>query len=498
MFNKKSKMADLDAVNLGLDGGDLEDSFDTRSEASGSSSSSSNTGPSISSVSSDKSSGSPKAKRRRDAKRAHSNDAKKKSKSTTPELNRSKFKEKVNSKSYDYMTKLNYLFREARFFVIKSNNADNIALSKAKGVWSTLPQNEVNLNQAFRQSRNVLLIFSVKESGKFAGFARMCTESRRGGESISWVLPAGLSAKALGGVFKLDWICRKELSFTCTGHLFNPWNEGKPVKIGRDGQEIETKVGAELCRLFPEDERIELLPILKKSKEASKNLKDKNIVPTFRPPLPTSRGGFGMRGRGGPALARGGRGKKIFLTSRSKMGNVMPGFHGRPISPYNRERMPPWERYSSTAAAEAYVADYMRTMQHQLPPMPYAPPPGFSSLLPYDILQPPRYFDGPGHDYPPPNPIRNHHEKRSYDRTVDEFLWKNERALLPPAPKQTSQPNYYPREYPQRNNRDKERERGGKERERNRDRERVRDRSNHYRNNNSDKERNRSSYRSRR
>jgi YTH domain-containing protein 1 len=65
-----------------------------------------------------------------------------------------------SSKSYDYMTKLNYLFRDSRFFVIKSNNADNVGLSKSKGVWSTLPQNEANLNQAFRESRNVLLIFS--------------------------------------------------------------------------------------------------------------------------------------------------------------------------------------------------------------------------------------------------------------------------------------------------------------------------------------------------
>jgi hypothetical protein len=29
---------------------------------------------------------------------------------------------------------------------------------------------------------------------------------------------------------------RKELQFTKTQHLYNPWNEGKPVKIGRDGQ----------------------------------------------------------------------------------------------------------------------------------------------------------------------------------------------------------------------------------------------------------------------
>ena len=67
-------------------------------------------------------------------------------------------------------------------------------------------------------------------------------------------MPPGLSAKALGGVFKVDWICRKELPFTATLHLYNPWNDGKQVKIGRDGQEIEPRVAEELCRLFPEDE----------------------------------------------------------------------------------------------------------------------------------------------------------------------------------------------------------------------------------------------------
>lgn len=153
---------------------------------------------------------------------------------------------KKSTKSYDYMTKLNYLFRETKFFVIKSNNAENVRISKTQGVWSTLPQNEQNLNQAYRECRNVLLIFSVKESGKFAGFARMAGESRRDGPTVEWELPPGISAKALGGVFDIDWICKKELSFTCTTHLHNPWNEGKPVKIGRDGQEIEPKVAEEL------------------------------------------------------------------------------------------------------------------------------------------------------------------------------------------------------------------------------------------------------------
>ena len=105
---------------------------------------------------------------------------------------------KKKSKQYDYVTKLNYLFRDARFFLVKSNNAENVTLSKSKGVWSTPPANETRLNQAFREARNVLLIYSVKESGRFTGFARLASESRRDVPTVPWVLPHGLSAKGIG------------------------------------------------------------------------------------------------------------------------------------------------------------------------------------------------------------------------------------------------------------------------------------------------------------
>ena len=106
--------------------------------------------------------------------------------------------------------------------------------------------------------------------------ARLATESRRDGARVSWVLPPGLSARALGGVFKIDWVCRGDLSFNKVQHLYNPWNEGKPVKIGRDGQEIEPKVGEELGRLFLEDKGVDLTPILRKSKEAARKHRAKS------------------------------------------------------------------------------------------------------------------------------------------------------------------------------------------------------------------------------
>merc|ERR1712129_263576 len=84
---------------------------------------------------------------------------------TQPEVKKKK------GKSYDYATKLNYLFRDARFFLVKSSVSENVDLSKVRGVWSTPPANEGRFNKAFRESRNVIMIYSVKESGRFCGFA---------------------------------------------------------------------------------------------------------------------------------------------------------------------------------------------------------------------------------------------------------------------------------------------------------------------------------------
>jgi hypothetical protein len=167
-------------------------------------------------------------------------------------------------------SKLKYIFRSARFFIIKSNNYENVALSKARGIWSTMPQNEARLNQAFRQCCNVILIFSIRESGKFQGYARLASESDKNHPPVRWVLPPRFDPRILSGVFKLDWINRRDLGFGECSHLKNPWNDGKPVKVGRDGQEIEPTVGEALCRLFPLDENIDLRRIAQIARQSLK------------------------------------------------------------------------------------------------------------------------------------------------------------------------------------------------------------------------------------
>eukprot|EP00731_Ephydatia_muelleri_P018945 Em0011g985a len=129
-------------------------------------------------------------------------------------------------------------------------NHENIDLAKEKNVWSTPPYNEKKLNKAFRECKNVLLIFSVRESGRFQGYARLASDSRHDGPKVPWILPSGISHAQLGGVFNLDWIHKGALEFQLCQDLKNPWNDNKPVKISRDGQEVEPLVGEKLCRLW--------------------------------------------------------------------------------------------------------------------------------------------------------------------------------------------------------------------------------------------------------
>ena len=48
----------------------------------------------------------------------------------------------------------------------------DLDLSVEKGLWATQRHNEGILDQAFRTSKDVYLIFSVNKSGEFYGYAK--------------------------------------------------------------------------------------------------------------------------------------------------------------------------------------------------------------------------------------------------------------------------------------------------------------------------------------
>uniref|UniRef100_A0A4W4GNX4 YTH domain-containing family protein n=1 Tax=Electrophorus electricus TaxID=8005 RepID=A0A4W4GNX4_ELEEL len=379
-------------------------------------------------------------------------------------------------------SKLKYILREARFFLIKSNNHENVSLAKAKGVWSTLPVNERKLNAAFRSARSVILIFSVRESGKFQGFARLSSESHHGGSPIHWVLPAGMNAKMLGGVFKIDWICRRELPFTKTAHLSNPWNEHKPVKIGRDGQEIETECGLQLCMLFPPDESIDLYQVIHKMRHRRRMYSEPRSRgrPPHREPAPRDLGRrrpeeYDMHNRKRPRI------------------DYPPEFPQRPGFMQD-PRNPPVDRRFSGVRRDVFLNgsynDYMREFHHNI-----GPPPPWQGMAPYPGMEQPPHHPYYQHHPPPPQahaPYSGHHpmphdarfrEKRvvrsfssslhDYDMRVDDFLRRTQAVVSGRRSRPRERERQRERDRPRDARRDRERERG---RERDRERDRLRDR----------------------
>ncbi|XP_016393839.1 YTH domain-containing protein 1-like [Sinocyclocheilus rhinocerous] len=399
-----------------------------------------------------------------------------------------KLSSSVRAVRKDQTSKLKYILREARFFLIKSNNHENVSLAKAKGVWSTLPVNEKKLNAAFRSARSVLLIFSVRESGKFQGFARLSSESHHGGSPIHWVLPAGMNAKMLGGVFKIDWICRRELPFTKTAHLSNSWNEHKPVKIGRDGQEIEPDCGTQLCMLFPPDESIDLYQVIHKMRHKRRmhsEPRSRGRLP-HREPVPRDMGRlemfFGLIVR--TCVPVNGLLNELYTPEFPQR----PGFMQDP-------RNPPVDRRFSGVRRDVFLNgsynDYMREFHHSI-----GPPPPWQGMAPYPGMEHPPQHPYYQHHHPPPPqahpPYSGHHpmphdarfrEKRvvrsfasslhDYDMRVDDFLRRTQAVVSGRRSRPRERDRQRERDRPRDGRRDRERERG---RERDRERERIRDR----------------------
>ncbi|XP_041437901.1 YTH domain containing 1 L homeolog isoform X5 [Xenopus laevis] len=366
--------------------------------------------------------------------------------------------------------KIRYILQEARFFLIKSNNHENVSLAKAKGVWSTLPVNEKKLNAAFRSARSVILVFSVRESGKFQGFARLSSESHHGGSPIHWVLPAGMNAKMLGGVFKIDWICRRELSFTKCVHLTNPWNEHKPVKIGRDGQEIEPDCGTQLCLLFSADDSIDLYQVIHKMRHKRRM----NSQPRSRG-RPSRREATREVGRRQP--------EEYDIHNRKKPRiDYPPEFHQRPgfvKDPRYQEVDRRFTGVRRDVFLNGSYNDYVREFHNM------GPPPPWQGMQPYPAIEQAPHHPYYQHHAPPPqahpqfsghHPVQHdarYRDKRvhDYDMRVDDFLRRTQAVVSGRRSRPRERERERERERPRDNRRDR-----GRDRDRDRDRDRMRDR----------------------
>ncbi|ETS61255.1 hypothetical protein PaG_05219 [Moesziomyces aphidis] len=82
-----------------------------------------------------------------------------------------------SSGSASYTSTNSSLFRHPafrhRFFILKSLRADDLERSIETGYWATQPHNEAVLDQAYRNSETVYLVFGVNQTGQFYGYAKM-------------------------------------------------------------------------------------------------------------------------------------------------------------------------------------------------------------------------------------------------------------------------------------------------------------------------------------
>lgn len=95
---------------------------------------------------------------------------------------------KAQSSSSYASTNSSFLSRHfpKRLFILKSLTQYDLDLSVKNGLWATQKHNEAVLDQAYRTSSEVILIFSVNKSGEFYGYARMAGRILKGEHRVSW------------------------------------------------------------------------------------------------------------------------------------------------------------------------------------------------------------------------------------------------------------------------------------------------------------------------
>lgn len=141
---------------------------------------------------------------------------------------------------------LNLKDGDARYFMIKSWNAENVEIAKRDGTWATQQKNLGMLTEAYNTCRHVILFFSVNNSRAFQGYARMAS-APGDAPTPSWAKQLIWESTP---PFYIEWISTNETRFNRCGQLKNALNEGQAVLVGRDGQEIEQKCGRGLCELI--------------------------------------------------------------------------------------------------------------------------------------------------------------------------------------------------------------------------------------------------------
>ena len=157
---------------------------------------------------------------------------------------------------YSHLSKVNLPevnidYKGARFFVIKSFMEDNVHKSMKYQVWSSTPEGNKRLNNAYIKSQEekvpLFLLFSVNGSKQFIGVAKMVSEVNFTEKFALW----DQNDKWVGK-FKVEWIFIKDIPNREFKSILIPTNENKPITNMKDAQEIPYIQGMIVLKKFKE------------------------------------------------------------------------------------------------------------------------------------------------------------------------------------------------------------------------------------------------------
>lgn len=140
-------------------------------------------------------------------------------------------------------------YKAARFFIIKSFTEDNVHKSMKYQVWSSTPEGNKRLNEAYIKSVAekvpLFLFFSVNGSRQFVGVAKMTSEVDFKETFAHWQ-----QDRKWLGKFKVEWIFIKDIPNKEFKSIIVPSNESKPVTNMKDAQEIPYEQGIIMLEKF--------------------------------------------------------------------------------------------------------------------------------------------------------------------------------------------------------------------------------------------------------
>ncbi|CAM9375136.1 unnamed protein product [Ectocarpus sp. 6 AP-2014] len=138
---------------------------------------------------------------------------------------------------------------KARFFVLRSLNHDNLAVSAVQNKWYARRFNIMPFNSAFDGPGRAFFFFTVNQSNNFQGCAEMTSRVPQMG-------PRTEEEQVME--FSVKWLRLCELPFSVASQVKNPSQDNLPIWRASHGMEIPYEAGRKLCKLMWAQPEIDL------------------------------------------------------------------------------------------------------------------------------------------------------------------------------------------------------------------------------------------------